>query len=175
MAVKADEKDTPLGKKISELLAGWHKDGTLLAAREEVGPASSPWLAAEHEKYKSGRATSSRAQLGEGAAVETFFRHLYETTGINFSIFYDRRDELRFLRGFGVSFELMGITLLGSLAIGVAGAWLGGSRSRVVRCACVATSRSCATRRRSFSSISSSLRSAACCRSSGRMDGRYRY
>ena len=65
--------------------------------------------------------------------MEAFFLHLYESTGVNFSIFYDRRNELKFLHGLGVSFQLMGITLLGSLAIGVAGAWLGGSRWRPVR------------------------------------------
>ncbi len=65
--------------------------------------------------------------------MEAFFLHLYESTGVNFSIFYDRRNELKFLRGLSVSFELMGITLLGSLVIGVAGAWLGGSRWRAVR------------------------------------------
>ena len=65
--------------------------------------------------------------------MEAFFRHLYDTTGFNFSIFYDRRNELNFLRGLGVTFELMAITLLGSLAIGVGGAWLNGSRFRLVR------------------------------------------
>jgi polar amino acid transport system permease protein len=68
--------------------------------------------------------------------VEAFFRHLYETTGLNFSIFYDRRDELSFIRGLGVSLELMAISLVGSLVIGIAGAWLGGASSRLVR-ACV--------------------------------------
>jgi polar amino acid transport system permease protein len=68
--------------------------------------------------------------------VEAFFRHLYETTGLNFSIFYDRRDELSFIRGFGVSLELMAISLVGSVAIGIAGAWLGGAPSRLVR-ACI--------------------------------------
>jgi polar amino acid transport system permease protein len=67
--------------------------------------------------------------------VEAFFRHLYETTGFNFSIFYDRGNELRFLHGLGVSLELMAISLLGSLVIGITGAWLGGSRSRFVRAA----------------------------------------
>lgn len=65
--------------------------------------------------------------------MEAFFRQLYETTGLNFSIFYDRRNELAFLRGLGVTFELMAITLVGSLVIGIAGAWLGGSRWRAVR------------------------------------------
>ena len=65
--------------------------------------------------------------------MEAFFRHLYETTGFNFSIFYDRRNELKFLGGLGVSLQLMAITLAGSVAIGVAGAWLGGSRVTLVR------------------------------------------
>lgn len=65
--------------------------------------------------------------------MEAFFRHLYETTGFNFSIFYDRRNELKFLNGLAVSLQLMGITLVGSLAIGIAGAWLGGARLAVVR------------------------------------------
>ena len=68
--------------------------------------------------------------------MEAFFRHLYETTGYNFSIFYDRGDELSFLHGLGVSFKLMAISLLGSTAIGVGGAWLGGMPSRFAR-ACI--------------------------------------
>jgi polar amino acid transport system substrate-binding protein len=55
MAVKADEKDRPLGKKISELLAGWHKDGTLLALEKKWGLPPSPWLASESEKYKAAK------------------------------------------------------------------------------------------------------------------------
>jgi len=55
LAVKADEKDRPLGKKISELLAGWHKDGTLLALEKKWGLPPSPWLAAESEKYKAAK------------------------------------------------------------------------------------------------------------------------
>jgi polar amino acid transport system substrate-binding protein len=56
MAVKLEEKDLPLGKKISELLVGWHKDGTLLALEKKWNLPTSPWLAHEHEKYKTGAA-----------------------------------------------------------------------------------------------------------------------
>lgn len=52
LAVKAEEKDRPLGKKISEMLAGWHKDGTLLALEKKWGLPPSPWLAKESEKFK---------------------------------------------------------------------------------------------------------------------------
>jgi polar amino acid transport system substrate-binding protein len=55
LAVKAEEKDRPLGKKISELLAGWHKDGTLLALEKKWGLPPSPWLAKESEKYKAAK------------------------------------------------------------------------------------------------------------------------
>jgi polar amino acid transport system substrate-binding protein len=54
MAVKSEEKDAPLGKKISALIAGWHKDGWLLQLEKKWHLPSSPWLAAEHEKFKSG-------------------------------------------------------------------------------------------------------------------------
>jgi polar amino acid transport system permease protein len=67
--------------------------------------------------------------------LEALFHDLYQSTGINFSIFYDRGNELRFLRGLGVSLELMAISLIGSLVIGIAGVWLGDSRSRLVRIA----------------------------------------
>lgn len=68
--------------------------------------------------------------------MEAFFRHLYETTGYNFSIFYDRGDELSFLHGLRVSIELMAVSLMGSTAIGIFGAWLVGMPSRFVQ-ACV--------------------------------------
>ena len=53
MAVKLEEKDKPLGKKISELIAGWHKDGWFLQLEKKWHLPASPWLAAEHEKYKN--------------------------------------------------------------------------------------------------------------------------
>jgi polar amino acid transport system substrate-binding protein len=54
LAVKAEEKDRPLGQKISALLSGWHKDGTLLALEKKWGLPPSPWLAKESEKAKAG-------------------------------------------------------------------------------------------------------------------------
>jgi polar amino acid transport system substrate-binding protein len=54
MAVKLEEKDKALGQKISTLLAGWHKDGMLLQLEKKWGLPPSPWLAREHEKYKTG-------------------------------------------------------------------------------------------------------------------------
>jgi polar amino acid transport system permease protein len=62
-----------------------------------------------------------------------WFRWLYETTGIKLTIFYDGFDRQRFIWGFVTSVRLMAICLVASVAIGVVGAWLQGSRIRPVR------------------------------------------
>jgi len=62
-----------------------------------------------------------------------WFRVLYETTGIKFTIFYDAFDRARFLNSFLTSVRLMGVCLVASVVIGVVGAWIQGSRLRVLR------------------------------------------
>jgi polar amino acid transport system permease protein len=62
-----------------------------------------------------------------------WFRVLYETTGIKFTIFYDAFDRVRFLNSFLTSVRLMGVCLVASVVIGVVGAWIQGSRLRVLR------------------------------------------
>jgi len=62
-----------------------------------------------------------------------WFRVLYETTGIKFTIFYDAFDRVRFLNSFLTSVRLMGICLVASVVIGVVGAWVQGSRLAIVR------------------------------------------
>src|ERR1700756_175132 len=64
-----------------------------------------------------------------------WFRTLHETTGINLTIFYDSFDRARFLNGFLTSLRLMAICLAASVAIGVVGAWIQGSRLRLRRAA----------------------------------------
>lgn len=53
MAVKQEEKDKPLGKQIAALITGWHKDGWFLELEKKWHLPASPWLAAEHEKFKN--------------------------------------------------------------------------------------------------------------------------
>jgi polar amino acid transport system permease protein len=62
-----------------------------------------------------------------------WFRTLHTTTGINLTIFYDAFDRARFVNGFLTSLRLMGLALVTSVVIGVVGAWLQGSRLRLVR------------------------------------------
>jgi polar amino acid transport system permease protein len=64
-----------------------------------------------------------------------WFRTLHDTTGINLTIFYDPFDRARFFHGFLTSLRLMAICLAASVAIGVVGAWIQGSRRRLVRAA----------------------------------------
>jgi len=65
--------------------------------------------------------------------VWDWFRWLHLATGVNLTIFYDAFDRSRFASGFWITVELSIICILGSLVIGVAGAWIQGSRVRVAR------------------------------------------
>ena len=67
------------------------------------------------------------------APVWEWFRTLHATTGIKLTIFYDAFDRSRFFNGFLTSLRLMTLCLLCSVAIGVIGAWVQGSRSRILR------------------------------------------
>jgi polar amino acid transport system permease protein len=65
--------------------------------------------------------------------IAAWFSHLNDTTGINFTVFYDPFDGARFLKGFLVTLELCGVTLSGSVLVGILGAWAQGARLRWVR------------------------------------------
>ena len=65
--------------------------------------------------------------------VWDWFRVLHATTGIKLTIFYDAFDRARFFYGFLTSIRLMALCLLCSVAIGIVGAWVQGSRLKVLR------------------------------------------
>ncbi|AZO28905.1 MULTISPECIES: amino acid ABC transporter permease [Mesorhizobium] len=65
--------------------------------------------------------------------IAAWFRSLYETTGLNFTIFYDPYDATQFARGVGMTIYLSVVSILISLVVGVIGAWLQSSRIRLVR------------------------------------------
>ena len=62
-----------------------------------------------------------------------FFRWLHSAAGINLSIFYDSYDQGRFLTGLKTTIWLSLVCMVLSVIIGIVGAWLQGSRSRLVR------------------------------------------
>ncbi|QRM36144.1 amino acid ABC transporter permease [Microvirga sp. VF16] len=65
--------------------------------------------------------------------IAPFFHDLYEKTGFNFNVFYDRYEYERFLSGAVISLQLMFGAIILSLVIGVLGAWAQGLGSRVLR------------------------------------------
>ena len=65
--------------------------------------------------------------------VWDWFRWLYDTTGINLTIFYDAFDRGRFASGFWMTVKLSITCILLSVLIGIVGAWVQGSRFRVLR------------------------------------------
>jgi len=62
-----------------------------------------------------------------------WFRWLYDTTGVNLTILYDAFDRKRFVGGFFTTIQLAASCIVLSVVIGVAGAWLQGSRLRLTR------------------------------------------
>lgn len=65
--------------------------------------------------------------------IAPFFQDLYDTTGLNFIVFYDSYEYERFLSGISISLQLIFWSIVVSLAIGVLGAWAQGARSPIVR------------------------------------------
>jgi polar amino acid transport system permease protein len=65
--------------------------------------------------------------------LEAFFRALADSGGPNLSIVHDALDRARFLRGLWTTVWLSLVCIAASLAVGLVGAWLQGSRSRVAR------------------------------------------
>jgi polar amino acid transport system permease protein len=63
--------------------------------------------------------------------IASWFERLYDVTGINLSFVYDSYDRGRFLAGIQLTLELALICIVLSIAIGVIGAWLQGSRFRI--------------------------------------------
>lgn len=60
--------------------------------------------------------------------IYDWFREFYERTGINLTFIYDDFDRARVIKGFFLTLELSIITIILSILIGMAGAWLQGSK-----------------------------------------------
>ena len=67
------------------------------------------------------------------SGVAEWFRWLNSAHGINLSIFYDGFDQRRFVTGIETTLGLSLASVAASFALGVLGAWLQGSKSRLVR------------------------------------------
>jgi len=65
--------------------------------------------------------------------IAPYFKWLYETTGLNFNVFYDSYEFNRFWAGASNSLQLIFWTLLLSLVVGVVGAWAQTARSVALR------------------------------------------
>ena len=68
--------------------------------------------------------------------IYDWFRDFYERTGINLNFIYDDFDRARMIKGFFLTLELAVVTIVVSILVGIAGAWLQGSKlvwiSRIV-------------------------------------------
>lgn len=60
--------------------------------------------------------------------IYDWFREFYERTGINLTFIYDDFDRARMIKGLLLTLELSVVTVILSVLIGIAGAWLQGSK-----------------------------------------------
>src|SRR4029453_168769 len=60
--------------------------------------------------------------------IYDWFREFYERTGINLTFIYDDFDRARIIKGFLLTLELSVITIILSILVGIAGAWLRASK-----------------------------------------------
>ena len=60
--------------------------------------------------------------------IYDWFREFYERTGINLTFIYDDFDRARIIKGFFLTLELAVVTIILSILVGIAGAWLQGSK-----------------------------------------------
>src|SRR5215470_17589757 len=60
--------------------------------------------------------------------IYDWFRDFYDRTGINLTFIYDDFDRARVIKGFILTLELSVITIILSILVGIAGAWLQGSK-----------------------------------------------
>ena len=60
--------------------------------------------------------------------IYDWFRDFYERTGINLNFIYDDFDRARMVKGFFLTLELAVVTIVLSILVGIAGAWLQGSK-----------------------------------------------
>jgi polar amino acid transport system permease protein len=65
--------------------------------------------------------------------IAEWFKALYETRGINFSVFYDKVDRATFIDGLQTTLELSAACIVLSVVIGMVGAGLQASRLRIVQ------------------------------------------
>lgn len=65
--------------------------------------------------------------------VADLFQRLYDTTGLNFTVFYDPYDRARFAQGLWTTIYLSAVSIAASLVIGGVGAWLQGSPLGLLR------------------------------------------
>ena len=66
-------------------------------------------------------------------AIPDWFRELYQSTGLNFTVFYDAYDWNRYVHGVKMTLILSVITILASLVLGALGALIQSGPSRLLR------------------------------------------
>jgi polar amino acid transport system substrate-binding protein len=142
IAISDANRGSRLERFISDTVADWHRGGFLVRTERAAGLPPSSFL---HDAYvlwnqrtPDGQALCRRDSHGmwpeecrnkalisssETTGIERLGLQVKESTGLDFSFIYDHYDRWLFLGGLLTTFALLIVCLLGSLAVGLAGAF----------------------------------------------------
>lgn len=149
IAIKASEAGTRFERFLGDTVAEWHRTGWLVEREQAWGLPPSQFLADQRALWTRTRADGTplctRRADGEWAedcrsrvflnstdasGLRQLGLWLREKTGVDLNVVYDGYDRGRFLRGVATTIGLTVLCVLGSLAVGVAGALAAQGRRR---------------------------------------------
>jgi polar amino acid transport system substrate-binding protein len=138
IAVRRGPETASLARLIGDLVAGWHRDGTLIDLERKWGLPASAFLAREHELWQrrdgSGAYLCTRRADGEWPAecrnpafvtaretsgLTAVGLALRQRTGLDVTILYDPFERALFLRGVLVTLGLILASAGGSILFGI--------------------------------------------------------
>ncbi len=143
VAVAKEEAGGALDRLLGDLLAEWHRDGSLQDIEKRWGLPPSPFLRNARITWQavdeSGALTCQRNEAGqwplqcrevalvasrEVGGLSGLSLALMELTGLDVSILYDPFDQSVFLHGLILTVALSAVTVIASVLVGVLFGWL---------------------------------------------------
>lgn len=152
ISISRGARGTDLERTLGDLIAQWHRDGSLLEAERQWGIRPSRFLSETQALWQKRDASGGLVCVREAdgqwpiacrnaafvTAAETVGLQglglwLRETVGIDLSVLYDGYDRQRYLQGLGWTIVLSLASLVLALVLGLAGARLALTRNPVLR------------------------------------------
>lgn len=149
VALARSEAGGPLERAVSDSIATWHREGVLLATTRRwgipesdflrqqqalwtaVGPDGQPLCRRQDDdRWPAECRQESRWMVEDVGGLVRVALLIRERTGLDLSFLRRPHEQLQLLRGLAYTLALIGLAILGSLAVGLGGALVVASRWR---------------------------------------------